>query len=343
MKQELMLIGFISLFITAFQGPITHICIPRHSTKILLPCKKNVEEDFSIERLAPKVGHCERKGMEPFLSIEGMHQLDIFVFVLAITHIILSISTMFLGSIKIHFWKHWEDEFKNPPKTPQKFEKKKYIHVIHHSFIKMHSPYTMSPIRGWLISFFKQFWGSVKRSDYRTIRLGFIKTFFNGTQHYNFHKYVIRTLEEDFKKVVGIRFWHWIFVIVFLLLNNHGWNMYFYVSFIPLILLLALGAKIQHIMIQLAQEFVQKNTVWTSPEIEIRPSNEHFWFNQPGLLLHLIQFILFQNAFELAFFFWLLITYGFRSCIMGKVQYVIPKLVIGCSITQPPTFSMTNL
>ncbi|XP_059067979.1 MLO-like protein 13 [Cryptomeria japonica] len=151
MKQELMLIGFISLFITAFQGPITHICIPRHSTKILLPCKKNVEEDFSIERLAPKVGHCERKGMEPFLSIEGMHQLDIFVFVLAITHIILSISTMFLGSIKIHFWKHWEDEFKNPPKTPQKFEKKKYIHVIHHSFIKMHSPYTMSPIRGWLV------------------------------------------------------------------------------------------------------------------------------------------------------------------------------------------------
>ncbi|XP_028104108.1 MLO-like protein 1 [Camellia sinensis] len=54
-------------------------------------------------------------------------------------------------------------------------------------------------------SFFKQFYGSVTRSDYMTLRLGFIMTHCRGNPKFNFHKYMIRALEDDFKKVVGIR------------------------------------------------------------------------------------------------------------------------------------------
>ncbi|GLJ08882.1 hypothetical protein SUGI_0097550 [Cryptomeria japonica] len=365
MKEELMLIGFISLLLAAFQGPINHICIPKNSTKILLPCKKNVEEDFSIERLDSKVGHCEKKGMEPFLSMEGLHQLDIFICVLAITHIIFCVTTMLLGYIKIRSWKHWEFKITNKRKedemkmkqgdlnqsqleTSEKTKKKKFIHVIHHAFIKKHAPYEMSLVMSWVISFLKQFWGSVNESDYTTMRLGFIKYISSGTISYNFYKYMIRNLEEDFEKVVGIRWYLWIYVIIFLLLNNHGWHVYFYICFIPLILLFILGAKLEHIMIQLAQEFRQKNTVWQSSEIELRPSNEHFWFNRPQLLVYLIHFILFQNAFEIAYFVWVLITFGFRSCIMGRVVYVIPRLVVGlivqvlCSYSTLPLYALVT-
>jgi hypothetical protein len=41
----------------------------------------------------------------------------------------------------------------------------------------------------------------------------------------------------------------------------------------------------------------------------VRPRDDLFWFNRPQLLLYLIHFILFQNAFELAFFFWLLVSF----------------------------------
>jgi mlo protein len=43
----------------------------------------------------------------------------------------------------------------------------------------------------------------------------------------------------------------------------------------------------------------------------VKPSDEHFWFGRPAIVLYLIQFILFQNSFEIAFFFWILV----RKCI----------------------------
>ncbi|CAI8609562.1 unnamed protein product [Vicia faba] len=52
---------------------------------------------------------------------------------------------------------------------------------------------------------------------------------------FNFHKYMNRALEEDFKKVVGISWYLWIFVVIFLLLNIHGWHAYFWIAFIPII------------------------------------------------------------------------------------------------------------
>ncbi|KAL0422168.1 UNVERIFIED_CONTAM: MLO-like protein 13 [Sesamum latifolium] len=38
-KEELMLLGFISLLLTVFQGTISHFCIPEHVANIMLPCK----------------------------------------------------------------------------------------------------------------------------------------------------------------------------------------------------------------------------------------------------------------------------------------------------------------
>ena len=43
------------------------------------------------------------QGKVPLLSLEALHQLHIFIFVLAITHVIFSVLTMVLGGAKVNF------------------------------------------------------------------------------------------------------------------------------------------------------------------------------------------------------------------------------------------------
>ena len=76
-------------------------------------------------------------------------------------------------------------------------------------------------------------------------------------------------------------------------------------------LLLAVGAKLEHVISQLAHEVAEKH-VAIEGDLVVRPSDDHFWFHRPCLVLHLIHFILFQNAFEIAVFFWILVS--------GRVQ-----------------------
>lgn len=69
-------------------------------------------------------------------------------------------------------------------------------------------------------------------------------------------------------------------------------------------LLLAVGTKLEHVITQLAHEVAEKH-VAIEGELVVQPSDAHFWFGQPHIVLFLIHFILFQNSFEIAFFFWI--------------------------------------
>uniref|UniRef100_A0A2P2MD36 Uncharacterized protein MANES_08G155900 n=1 Tax=Rhizophora mucronata TaxID=61149 RepID=A0A2P2MD36_RHIMU len=196
-------------------------------------------------------------------------------------------------------------------------------------------------------SFFKQFYASVTKSDYITLRLGFIMTHCKTNQKFNFHRYMMRALEDDFKRVVGISWYLWIFVVIFLLLNVNGWHTYFWIAFIPFILLLAVGTKLEHVITQMAYEVAEKHAA-IEGELVVKPSDEHFWFNRPYFVLFLIHFILFQNAFEIGFFFWIWVQYGFDSCIMGQVKYIVPRLIIGvviqvlCSYSTLPLYAIVT-
>lgn len=73
-------------------------------------------------------------------------------------------------------------------------------------------------------------------------------------------------------------------------------------------LLLAVGTKLEHVISQLAHEVAEKH-VAIQGALVVQPSDDHFWFHRPKLVLLLIHIILFQNSFELAFFFWIWVTY----------------------------------
>ncbi|XP_077227675.1 MLO-like protein 1 isoform X3 [Tasmannia lanceolata] len=272
-KEELMLLGFISLLLSILQNPIADICIQEHLIRHMLPCKKETKEAQTIH----------------FRTFSG--------------GIPGSGRRLFAGG---------------PPKS----------HCGRRSF-------------------FKQFYPSLNKTDYITLRWGFIMTHCKANPRFNFHKYMVRALEADFKKVVGISWQLWIFVIIFLFLNVDGRRIYFWIAFIPLILLLAVGAKLEHVIIQLAYEVRKKHTA-VEGNLVVQPSDNHFWFHRPRIILYLIHFILFQNAFEIAFFLWIVFIYGFDSCIMGHFYYIITRLTIGvfiqifCSYSTLPLYAIVT-
>ncbi|KAG6478179.1 MLO-like protein 1 isoform X2 [Zingiber officinale] len=306
-KEELMLLGFISLLLVVLQGSIQRICISENLTHHLRPCKGEATATSTAHYVVSSSGRIVG-GARRLLSGGG--------------------DSTYCQK-KMRTWRHWEDSAQNSVgNVPLKISHVQQFEFIRKRFKGFGKD---SFISSWLHSFFKQFYGSVTKTDYTTMRLGFIMTHCKGNPKFNFYKYMIRVLESDFKKVVGISWYLWIFVMVFLLLDIAGWNAYFWISFIPLILLLAVGTKLEHIITQLAHEVAEKHSA-IAGDLVVTPSDHLFWFHRPRIVIFLIHFILFQNAFEVSFFFWILTTYGFDSCIMGKIGFIIPRIAISVLI-----------
>ncbi|KAM7251466.1 hypothetical protein ACFE04_023349 [Oxalis oulophora] len=62
---------------------------------------------------------------------------------------------------------------------------------------------------------------------------------------------------------------------------------------------------------------------------QVKPRDELFWFNKPEILLRLIQFIIFQNSFEMATFIWSLWGLEERSCYLKNHYMIIIRLTSG--------------
>uniref|UniRef100_A0A0D9W5G9 MLO-like protein n=1 Tax=Leersia perrieri TaxID=77586 RepID=A0A0D9W5G9_9ORYZ len=332
LKEELMLLGFISLLLVVFQDLIQRICIDESLMAHWLPCRREGKASIAKEHYSAAIvfgagarrllgkgvasGHCLSKGKVPLLSLHAIEQIHIFIFVLAITHVVLGAVTVLLGLLQMRRWRHWENAIKADgdsaaaPKMINRLQQCKFIQDRYKGFDK----FTMVIV--WMRSFFKQFYGSITKDDYTAMRLGFVMKHFRGHPKFNFYDYMIKALEKDYKRVVGIKWYLWIFVMIFLLLN----------------LLLLIGTKLEHIITQLAYEVASKHTA-VEGDIAVNPSDNFFWFHSPRLVLILIHFILFQNAFEFAYFFWTLATFGFNSCIMDRLPYRLSRIII-CVVVQ---------
>ncbi|KAG2371935.1 MLO-like protein [Vigna angularis] len=274
MKEELMLLGFISLLLTATSRMIANICIPsKFYNSAFAPCTRSqideqMEENGSEKRklLMASAYH----GYEPFVSYEGLEQLHRFIFVMAVTHISYSCLTMLLAIVKNH-----------------------------HLSLK-----------------------------------------------YDFHSYMVRSMEEEFQRIVGVSGPLWGFVVGFMLFNIKGSNLYFWIAIIPVSLVLLVGTKLQHVIATLALE--NAGIAGFFPEAKLRPRDELFWFNKPELLLSLIHFILFQNAFELASFFWFWWQFGYDSCFIRNHLLLYLRLILGfagqflCSYSTLPLYALVT-
>ncbi|KAI3776775.1 hypothetical protein L1987_46564 [Smallanthus sonchifolius] len=359
-KAELMILGFISLILTFSQYYIAKICIPVDVADTMLPCAKRdkaEEEEKGAHRLLLWDDHRRflagasesscKKGKVPIITVDGLHQLHILIFFLAVVHVVYTAITMALGRLKTRRWKQWEEEtlshdyeFSNDPSR---------FRLTHEtSFVRAHTSFwTRIPIFFYIGCFFRQFFRSVSKSDYMTLRNGFISLHLAPGTKFNFQKYIKRSLEDDFQVVVGVSPVLWASFVIFLLLNVNGWQMLFWASLAPLVIILAVGTKLQAILTKMALEITERHAVIQGIPL-VQASDKHFWFSRPRLMLHLIHFALFQNAFQLTYFFWIWYEYSINSCFHDNMRLVIAKLVLGvgvlilCSYITLPLYALLS-
>ncbi|KOM44211.1 hypothetical protein LR48_Vigan05g181600 [Vigna angularis] len=195
----------------------------------------------------------------------------------------------------------------------------------------------------------KQFVRSVPKVDYLTLRHGFMMAHLGPHSHqkFDFRKYIKRSLEEDFKVVVEISPPIWFITVFFLLFNTHGWYSYLWLPFAPLIIVLLVGMKLQVIITKMGQRIQERGEVVRGMPL-VQPGDHLFWFNKPRLILYLINFVLFQNAFQLAFFSWAALQFMMKSCFLSQKQDVVIRISMGifvqflCSYVTLPLYALVT-
>ncbi|KAF2286004.1 hypothetical protein GH714_009619 [Hevea brasiliensis] len=315
MKEELMLLGFISLLLTATSSTIANICIPsKFYDSAFAPCTRNeIDEELeentsegrklqmlffsplSVRRMLNSLDkNTCKEGHEPFVSYEGLEQLHRFIFVMAVTHILYSCLTMLLAIVKIHSWRIWEEEAHMDRHDRLSEITREQTLRRQTTFVRYHASNALArnSFLIWVTCFFRQFGHSVVRTDYLTLRKGFI-TNHNLSLKYDFHSYMIRSMEEEFQRIVGVSGPLWGFVVAFMLFNVKGSNLYFWIAIIPITLVLLVGTKLQHVIATLALESTGISGYFVGTKL--KPRDDLFWFKKPELLLSLIHFILFQE------------------------------------------------
>lgn len=355
-KAELMLLGFISLLLTVGTTYVAKICVPKRLGNTWLPCDidgggagdgDDGDDDDDKGRkllsygqqmvwrraLASKTDqydYCSSKDKVSLISYSGIHQLHIFIFVLAVMHVLYSVILMALGHAKMKKWKAWEIEtssleyeFSN---DPARF---RFAHQT--SFVRRHSGIYSTPGLKWIAAFFRQFFGSISRVDYITIRNGFIGANFAPNTKFDFHKYIKRSMEDDYKSVLGISIPLWTFAIMFLFLNVYRWHTLAWISLIPLIIILLIGTKLELVIVEMAQQIQDRTAVVRGAPL-VEPTNNFFWFNRPRWILFLIHYTLFQNAYQMAYFLWKWYEFGITTCFHEKLYVVMIRVLLGVAL-----------
>ncbi|KAF4357174.1 hypothetical protein F8388_003321 [Cannabis sativa] len=309
-KEELMLLGLISLLLAQCARWISEICVDSSlfTSRFYICSEKDYEISGHTHFESPFSSHNETtthqnaisshsshqcgEGREPFVSYEGLEQLHRFLFVLGITHVLYSCVAVGLAMSKL------EEMGKSGYFARYTF----YLVLLSQIEVEfLLSVLILNP--NMLLCFLRQFKSSIQKSDYMALRLGFITVLC--------HKGAIKPS------------WPlWGYAIICIFVNIHGLNIYFWLSFIPAIvsrrhdikfvlfnvfqmpkLVMVVGTKLRHVVSCLALGVVEQ----TGPSIaanQIKPRDDLFWFGKPVILLRLIQFIIFQNAFEMATFIW---------------------------------------
>ncbi|KAJ0098041.1 hypothetical protein Patl1_29311 [Pistacia atlantica] len=321
-KSELMVLGFISLILTFGQKYIIKICVPFKVAATMLPCVSDSVNDGDsssesehrrqllwfdhryLSSSSTTTPAC-KSGYEPLISAEAFHQLHILIFFLAVFHVLYSAVTMLLGRLKTRCWKKWEQETST---HDYEFSNDSSRFRLTHqtSFVRAHTSFwTKLPVIFYIVHL-------------------------APGMRFNFQKYIKRSLEDDFKVVVGVSPVLWASFVLFLLVNVNGLQASFWASLIPVIIILAMGMELQSILTQMALEITERHVLVQGMPL-VQGSDKYFWFGRPHLVLHLIHFALFQNAFQITYFFWIWYSFGLYSCFHSNFKLAILQIVFRVS------------
>ncbi|KAG4939355.1 hypothetical protein JHK85_046077 [Glycine max] len=281
-KGELMMLGFISMLLVVFQGPLSKICISQNVASTWHPCSN------------PKKALSKSDGK----SDSDTNGRKLLEYLDPIPRRVLAA--------------------KGYDKCADKANPERFRLAKDTTFGQRHlNTWSQSSISLWIVSFFRQFSGSVKKVDYFALRHGFITAHLapGSDVRFDFQKYIKRSLDEDFKVVVGISPIIWFFAVLFLLANTH------------------VGAKLQMIITKMGLRIQDRGEVLKGAPV-VEPGDDLFWFNRPRLLLSIIHLVFFQYEFSI------------NSCFHKTTVDTIIRLTMGvviqvlCSYVTLPLYAL---
>ncbi|KAF5935624.1 hypothetical protein HYC85_026753 [Camellia sinensis] len=160
---------------------------------------------------------------------------------------------------------------------------------------------------GFVVKRRRQFFKSVAKVDYLTLRHGFISAHLSERHNnFNFQKYIQRSLEEDFKVIVVDYFHSLLFMVVIPTFVVNSCHLYAR-SCSSVNIVLVLGTKLEVIVARMALQLNNQDNVIIGAPL-VQPHDDLFWFGRPRFVLTLLHLTLFLNAFELAFFVWVTVS-----------------------------------
>uniref|UniRef100_N1QTY7 MLO-like protein n=1 Tax=Aegilops tauschii TaxID=37682 RepID=N1QTY7_AEGTA len=387
-KAELMVLGFISLLLVFGQSYIIKICISEAAADTMLPCrlkKATVEVEIAKDggHGAPAEEHGAKQpeehfslGTNPFTatSFSVPHRMLSEATSFSVPHRMLSEATSF--SVPHRMLSEANMNIKCPPGKVSLIS----INALHqlHIFIFFlavfhvcYSATTMALGRA-KSNFFRQFFRSVRRADYCALRHSFVNVHLAPGSKFDFQKYIKRSLEDDFKVIVGISPILWASALIFLLVNINGMHTMLWISIMPLVILnlnlefwtggwfdgmwmvvarvqiiLSVGTKLQGIICRMAIDITERHAVIQGIPL-VQVSDSYFWFSRPTFVLFLSHFTLFQNAFQIIYFLWILYEYGMDSCFNDSKKLVVARLCLGavvqvlCSYVTLPLYALVS-
>jgi mlo protein len=101
-KDELMLLGFISMLLVICQENILGICVPDSwdpTNATVAGAQRRALASIEVE--------CP-EGRVQFITISALHQVHIFIFLMGLSHIVTGSVTMVLCMARIKKWRQWE-------------------------------------------------------------------------------------------------------------------------------------------------------------------------------------------------------------------------------------------
>ncbi|KAH7442346.1 hypothetical protein KP509_03G083800 [Ceratopteris richardii] len=332
MKNELFMVGILSITLLMGESLFPKLCLPRKIYAAAPLCKHPLEDAAITIEEEPSA--CQA-GYISFMTTENIHDLHIFVFILAAVHIVFSVMVIVIGTLEVHRWQAWEAPAAQKPENEVQIAEggTRINHQI--TFVQKHASRnkcSSNTVVSFMIAFvWQSFRWRMTESDYRALRSGFIRHHCPANPSFNFHKYIWRSFEDDCKRVVGVSWKLWVYAVLWLLIDVTGWETRLAVSFAPLLFFLVVGAAMQQVLTKMANK-IRDQHVLVIGTPAVMPDDNLFWHGRPQTIIRCIHFIIFQNALSTAYAIWASVTFPSYNCLYGTPATLGIRVAIGFSI-----------
>ena len=283
LQLELMLLGTLSLLLTALQDALMKICVKEEGSYGTDECPK---------------------GEGPLWSATTLHQTHIFIFILACTHVSYVAVSTYVCSWKLRQWRRWETEGEVK------------VHALNPKINPRNATGIVNLV--WR-AFWSQFRFAVDKGMYLSLRRLFLERT-GATHDFNFYDYLRESMEEDMSSLIGMTVLMWSMATIFVTVPQ---ALFLSAGIVCLGVMLFVGTMLESVALRLAQaayeRFADENeleerlaeeeldiSIEKSPTVRRRElrkeidSQNFFWLGRPRLLLKVYQFVLFENAISLS-------------------------------------------